>query len=764
MAKKKASSPGGAKRSTPPISGQEETSARNARTATTPPSRPSERSRQVRREPFSVSDWVERWGWIFWLLTCFTVFAVYKESISSNYLPKTVWASLSLGLGFLFIMPLRSVHPTIELTRLGGLWLAYLAWIVLSFAWSAQPRVGFERLLALLLPTCAYLFARRVRFWEKRIFWDICCAIVCCVALLGLLQYSVPEKHLPGFYKWLRETFPGTANPRSSLGHRNYASIYLLTVAPYIGWRYFKSRNWRDAVLPLATLLLMCLFVLLARTRSAWAGALVASGFFLAAGGYRKLAQYRIRLIPFAAALLIGLCLFPFVKPATEDVEQISNKTENVETIMDPGNRLALWRVTLGITNPLIGCGFGNFPIAVTPYSLNAKVKTLNWEVHNDYLQAYLDLGIPGTLLFLAATLYAVWLGWRGRRDALLLAAGMSIVGIAVAQGVEFTSEKVSTLLWIGATVAILNNNPTDPKPLVRWQTPRGAVTLGRLTLGLYLIGFAIVVGYSLRGDHAFWVAEATANGLRQVKKEYVAVENKPLAERQKETRTYETNRKIFETELKKLMEKIAPSMQFDPNTRHVLFHKYMLLSKEFEFDEPMRFFASQALALHPTDQVARLMLVSWEAKQQNLDRATQLLEEGVKAFRYNPHSDLTRNLIQIYQHQGKTDLAEAIQAESRRRWVLMPTPIFPAPSAKDIPTNPVLTWTASEVACTYDVYLWKTGDDTPSEPLLRGLPKNEAQLEDLDPETTYFWKVRANGYKTDEQICDMQAFRTAGR
>jgi hypothetical protein len=364
-------------------------------------------------------------------------------------------------------------------------------------------------------------------------------------------------------------------------------------------------------------------------------------------------------------------------------------------------------------------------------------------------------------VLFLAATLYAIWLGWRGRRNALLLAAGMSMVGIAVAQGVEFMSEKVSTLLWIGATVAILNSR-TDEKPLVRWLAPRGAVVLGRMAIGLYLVGFAVLVSYSLRGDHAFWESEAVANGLRKVKKEYVAVQNKPLAERQKETQTYETNRKIFEKELKRLTDEIVPSMQFDPNTRHVLFHKYMLLSNEFGLSEPMRFFAERALALHPTDQIARLMLVSWEAKQQNLDRATQLLEEGVKSFRYNPHSDLTKNLIQIYNHQGKKDLAEAIQAESRRRWVLMPTPIYPAESAKDIPTNPVLTWTPSEVACTYDLYLWKMGDDTPDDPLLKEWPRSEAQLE-LEPGTTYFWKVRANGYKTDEQITDMQAFRTVG-
>lgn len=759
MAKKKSSFSGGARRPIPPVSGNEAVQVRDPQTAETVPSRPGGRSRSTRREPFAMSEWVEKWGWVFWLLACFTVFAVYRESISSNYLPKSLWASLSLGLGFLFILPLRSDRPGIELTRLGGLWLAYLAWIVLSFTWSAQPRVGFERLLALLLPTCAYLFARRVRFWESRVFWDICCGIICCVALLGILQYAVPEKHLPGLYKWLKETFPGTANPRSSLGHRNYASIYLLTVIPYVGWRYFKSRSWRDALLPLATLLLVCLFVLLARTRSAWAGAVVAGVFFLVAGGYRKLLAHRIRLIPFGVVLLIGLCLLPIVKPSSRDVEQISNKTENFETIMDPGNRLSLWRVTLGITNPILGCGFGNFPIVLTPYSLDARVKTLNWEVHNDYLQAYLDLGVPGALLFLAATLYAIWLGWRGRRNALLLAAGMSMVGIAVAQGVEFMSEKVSTLLWIGATVAILNSQGGG-KPLARWLAPRGAVVLGRLAIGLYLIGFSIMVGYTLRGDHVFWVTEAVANGLRNVKKEYVAVQNKPLAERRKETQTYETNRRIFEKELNNLMEKTVPAMQFDPNTRHVLFHKYMLLSNEFGLADPMRFFASQALALHPTDQVARLMLVSWEATHQNLDRATQLLEEGVKVFRYNPHSDLTKNLIKIYEHQNKADLAEAVQTESRQRWVVMPTQLYPAESATDVPVNPTLTWTASEVACTYDLYLWEMGDDTPEDPFLKDLSENKAQL-DLKPGTTYFWKVRASGYKTDEQVSDMQAFRT---
>jgi hypothetical protein len=232
------------------------------------------------------------------------------------------------------------------------------------------------------------------------------------------------------------------------------------------------------------------------------------------------------------------------------------------------------------------------------------------------------------------------------------------------------------------------------------------------------------------------------------------------VAERQKETQIYEASRKQFEAELKTLMEKIVPTMQFDPNTRHVLFHKYMLLSKEFGLIEPMRFFATKALDLHPTDQIARLMIVSWELKQQNMSRAIELLEEGVQRFRYNPHSDLTRNLIQIYQHQGRSDLAEAVQAKSRQRWVVMPTPIFPQKSATDVPVTPVLTWTASEIDCAYDVYLWKMGEDTPEKPTLSDLKESEVQVE-LEPGTTYFWKIRVRGYKTDEQVTDMQAFQT---
>ena len=123
-----------------------------------------------------------KWGWLFWVPIALTSLVfVPGGMMQCHYLPKTFWAATWLAIGFMFLRPvsppssspsaLRVPRSAFSLTPLGVTWLAYSVWILLSMIWAVQPRVSFERWLALLLPTLAYLLARRTRFWESDAFW-----------------------------------------------------------------------------------------------------------------------------------------------------------------------------------------------------------------------------------------------------------------------------------------------------------------------------------------------------------------------------------------------------------------------------------------------------------------------------------------------------------------------------------------------------------------------------------------------------------------
>jgi len=197
-----------------------------------------------------------------WILVLLGAFACLPDMMSGNYLPKTFWAAVTVCIGFA-LLPSRRPY-SLELSLLGAVWLAYLGWALLSLSWAVQPRVGFERWLALLLPTLAYLLARRTRFWESEAFWLALSILAGLVALIGILQYFSPA--FPVIH-----IFPGTAVPRATMGSRNYASMYLMVISPYILIQYLRIRGWRSAI-SLITLILSLLFLLLAKTRGAWVG------------------------------------------------------------------------------------------------------------------------------------------------------------------------------------------------------------------------------------------------------------------------------------------------------------------------------------------------------------------------------------------------------------------------------------------------------------------------------------------------------------
>jgi len=104
--------------------------------------------------------------WIPWLIVSLVAFACLPGIMSGNYLPKTFWAAAMVGVGFVLVPPRRPY--SFSLTLLGAAWLTYLAWALLSLLWAVQPRVGFERWLALILPTLAYLLAKRTRSGSRK--------------------------------------------------------------------------------------------------------------------------------------------------------------------------------------------------------------------------------------------------------------------------------------------------------------------------------------------------------------------------------------------------------------------------------------------------------------------------------------------------------------------------------------------------------------------------------------------------------------------
>ncbi|MEA1928386.1 MAG: O-antigen ligase family protein, partial [Candidatus Auribacterota bacterium] len=651
-------------------------------------------------------------GWILWLLVSLVVFACLPGMMSANYLPKTIWAALTIAVGLAVIRPRSPAR--IILTPLGVVWAGYMAWALISLIWAVQPRVGLERWLALLLPTLAYLLAKRTRFWESELFWRFFYLMTGLVALIGILQYFFPS--LPFVH-----IFPGTAVPRATMGQRNYTSMYLVVTIPFILKQYLRTRGWR-LLIPLFAFIFAILFLLLARTRGAWIGLLIGFVYLLIAGGVQRILVYKQKLIflliPVAMVLLVALSTgLPIGKKS--GFRGKKNFGQTAESILDLRQRLNFWQPCLVVTDPILGAGFGNFPIIVTPYSYIKEegVKALNWEVHNDYLQAYVDLGLPGVVLFCLVVGFMLRLAWRGRRSGIILASGAAVAGLAVMQFTTFTSEKVSTLVWIAGVAAIINSQVWI-RPYISRNIYRGLVLTGNYLLVLWLVIFAVIVGYTIRGDLIFFKAKSIVQ--RAIRYEQIFNDHQGISDWEIESLRQELPFLRVEVghRLHILANRILPTMHFDANMKHIICSQFGRYAMELKDYPDAAIFARKAFLLHPADRISlkRLCIIKLITNQHN--QAINLLSQGIELFGYSPHqSYFCDRLIEVYEYLQMPEWAEYIRDKMQQNKVSKPQNPSPKNRSTGVPIDIIFDWNDCNAALSYELYLWRNGEKTPPAP-----------------------------------------------
>lgn len=575
-----------------------------------------------------------------WFAAISCVLVFFPGMFSAHFLPKTFWVASVLGLGFLVARPRRPAQ--FALTPLGLIWSLYLLWALLSLLWAPAWWPGMVRWWALLLPTAAYLFARRSRFWESERFWLLFLVLVSVVALIGLIQYVTP------LIPWIRkipllgqlESLPGNNSPVTTEGQRNYASMFFALVLPFVVWRFYHARpgrdwrSWGEMTLAGAAMVLAAAFVLAARSRSAWLGLAFAVGFFVLAGGPRVVWRCRIRTIVAFLCIVCAAATVQLMHPGFLLGTQSGAKNDLVSTLANlfkSSDRTIIWQDCLRAANPWVGAGFGNFPIRMTPYDGSGQVRTLNSEVHNDYLQAYLDLGIPGVALFVLAFAWLVWLGWRGRRGGgVMLAAGMAAVVLAVMQLTIFTSEVISTQIWFAGVVAICNSQPGVRR---LWRRTVFVSTAACFQYGLaaLLFLFAFAVGRTMAADREF----------RRIDKDLQA-----LAQNPKERQPARQQRVV--QALHRAALEIVPTVWYDANMLHCTVHQFAPIAYDAGDFDAARAFAETAVRLHPTDASSMAIVGQLEAKAGHRTEAIAMLRKARAIALRDPDARVSVRLAEV--------------------------------------------------------------------------------------------------------------------
>ena len=180
--------------------------------------------------------------------------------------------------------------------------------------------------------------------------------------------------------------------------------------------------------------------------------------------------------------------------------------------------RFVIWRESWRLLfeqSPLWGIGLGLFSLVWPPYRAPEDASG-GYFVHNDYLQIWIESGLPGLLLLLAVLVSAAWVVWRTlRRDNLpsmtrIEIAGLSagLLAIAAHSFVQYNFYVIPILLLSGLLLARIQELAVPPRAW-RWRPDKHLSAAGYrlivLVLALLPLSYFSSIGISAyqlsRGD-----------------------------------------------------------------------------------------------------------------------------------------------------------------------------------------------------------------------------------------------------------------------
>ncbi|MCE9529302.1 MAG: O-antigen ligase family protein [Planctomycetales bacterium] len=313
--------------------------------------------------------------------------SVISVAVGTNFIRRISFfllAALGIWLTCISTRTPWKLNPWIALPILG-----YVAWCCGSVLWSAEPGMGFKRVITLV---CFYLCALGIgRRFEMR---DLCWLMFVIIAAYFAIGFTL-EIALGTFRPWQSShRFAGTMHPNSQAAHLTLMCLAAFALAPSETRRSY----WLYAAVAIGLV-----FIALTRSRTNLAGALLA---LIAIGALRSSLKTKL-IFTYSTVLagLIGVFLLMLVgkDPLTQLYEgAMLGREDDVASLSGRG---FIWPICWEFIGqrPWLGYGYGSF---WTPSRIELFLDELQFsmfEAHNGYLELLLGTGIIGCGLYVAS-------------------------------------------------------------------------------------------------------------------------------------------------------------------------------------------------------------------------------------------------------------------------------------------------------------------------------------------------------------------------
>jgi O-antigen ligase len=300
---------------------------------------------------------------------------------------------------------------------------------------SFEPYATRAHFLILLTCFIAFYFAQMISQDRRRrqFFIGVLIALGTFEAFYGLVQYLSGWQQIFAYVKKFDlEEATGTYI------NRNHYAGFLEMILPFslafVFYEYAKLRGDRGSKINLGRLMaksgvqklflflavsvVLCAALIFSRSRM---GILAATSSILIIFALVAISRFHGRMGSLLAAtfIILSICLAIWIGPGPI-VSRF--QTVNEEYSLGGQSRISMWRDALPLIkdHPLLGTGFGTFPIAYTGGQTAFLSQFVN-HAHNDYIEIASDLGVPAALILFGSILFVLGRGIRsffsGERD-----------------------------------------------------------------------------------------------------------------------------------------------------------------------------------------------------------------------------------------------------------------------------------------------------------------------------------------------------------
>lgn len=314
-------------------------------------------------------------------------------------------------------------------------------WLALSLTWSLAPNISVINFW--WVGSLALVFWLYTLTPDRDALWSHAAAILLVIglvlALMGVYQVLVLEQHARSVFE-TRNTHAAFLN----LVALPASAYFLQTIADKTVPRHYS-------VILGTVLFALFLSIFLTASRGATLSLAISAGL---------LAALTLRSVPRRAlVLLLGLLAVAFL------VSKIAHGelSERLPQLVQDSPRLIIWESSWNLlqASPWQGIGLGLFYLAYPPYR-NPADNTGGFFAHNDYLQIWIETGLPGLILLLAVLVAASWLfmralrktGLRGGNHLEMTGLFCGLLAVAAHSVVDFNLYILSIMMMSGLSLA----------------------------------------------------------------------------------------------------------------------------------------------------------------------------------------------------------------------------------------------------------------------------------------------------------------------